>query len=206
MKELQQQFALKLQQHWRNGDEIIFIDECSVHPWNTAGRKCWQRKDQSVFIKKDNYSQHSISVQGAISNKRPGLLWQCSEGNNTDFFLLFLRKLLSWPFERHRTLIVLDLATYHSSRRVKRWFDSHGISVLYLPPSSSELNPIEHCWAHVKERIVLHMASQPDRERHPDNFPRHVGRQLDLYSQGCGTQLANSVLKQLLRVFRGHLL
>ena len=40
----------------------------------------------------------------------------------------------------------MDNATYHHAQRAKQFLYDNGISVLYLPPSSSELNPIEKYW------------------------------------------------------------
>ena len=47
---LQQEFCLKLLQHWRYGHELIFVDECTVHPWIKGGLKAWQFKNDPVFL------------------------------------------------------------------------------------------------------------------------------------------------------------
>ncbi|EYE92581.1 uncharacterized protein EURHEDRAFT_186358 [Aspergillus ruber CBS 135680] len=35
------------------------------------------------------------------------------------------------------------------------WFDEHGIPLIDWPPYSPDLNPIEHAWAKLKERIYM---------------------------------------------------
>jgi transposase len=47
----------------------------------------------------------------------------------------------------------MDNATYHHNGMVKELFDEAGIRILYLPPYSPELNPIEPFWANVKKYI-----------------------------------------------------
>ena len=45
---------------------------------------------------------------------------------------------------------------------IKKLFHDKGISLLFLPTSSSELNPVEHCWAHIKHRVVKQLAMKDE--------------------------------------------
>jgi len=59
------------------------------------------------------------------------------------------------PFEREdkRRVVVLDNASIHKSKAVRakepQWRES-GLSLFFLPPYCSEMNPIEIEWLHVK--------------------------------------------------------
>ena len=59
-----------------------------------------------------------------------------------------------------KTVYVMDNATIHRTQEVLGYLKRKGISVLFLPPSSSALNPIEHCWGHIKRMIVKRVAGK----------------------------------------------
>ncbi|EIE79795.1 hypothetical protein RO3G_04500 [Rhizopus delemar RA 99-880] len=52
--------------------------------------------------------------------------------------------------------IVMDNASIHKSAPMKRKIESRGYHVMYLPPYSPELNPIEQFWAIVKGKLKGH--------------------------------------------------
>ena len=49
-----------------------------------------------------------------------------------------------------------DNARIHTARMVKKWFEDNAIPVIEWPPYSPDLNPIEHCWRHIKEWVHEH--------------------------------------------------
>ena len=106
-------------------------------------------------------------------------------------FLGFFRQLKR---ERHYVYFQQDSAPAHSSRSTKKWFKNHRIKLLYHPPNSPDLSPIEPVWQDLKrivrrnarnistieglrtavreawkeipiERINKHVSSMPDRVR-----------------------------------------
>jgi transposase len=46
--------------------------------------------------------------------------------------------------------VVLDNASFHKSDKIKKLIESAGCKVIFLPPYSPDLNPIEHVWANLK--------------------------------------------------------
>lgn len=54
------------------------------------------------------------------------------------------------PTLRPGDVVVMDNLTAHKRPQVKRMIEAAGASVLYLPPYSPDLNPIEMIWSKVK--------------------------------------------------------
>lgn len=47
-------------------------------------------------------------------------------------------------------IIVMDNATFHKRSDMQQELQNAGHTLLFLPPYSPDLNPIEHKWAHAK--------------------------------------------------------
>ncbi len=63
--------------------------------------------------------------------------------------LVFIREVLR-RVVRFGDCVVLDNLTAHKTRAVQAEFAALGIEVLYLPPYSPDLNPIEKCWSKIE--------------------------------------------------------
>ncbi len=49
--------------------------------------------------------------------------------------------------------VVIDNASLHKSQKTKELIESVGCKVIFLPPYSPDLNPIEKFWANMKRQI-----------------------------------------------------
>ncbi|STZ77207.1 transposase [Bergeriella denitrificans] len=45
----------------------------------------------------------------------------------------------------------MDNATFHKRQDTQDIITQNGHTILWLPPYSPDLNPIEHMWAHIKK-------------------------------------------------------
>lgn len=83
---------------------------------------------------------------------------------NTDVVLTWAKEMLI-PSLKPGDVVIWDNATFHKSNRLANVFEQAGIRILFLPPYSPDLNPIEHFWATLKAWIrslnqpLLHISS-----------------------------------------------
>jgi len=57
------------------------------------------------------------------------------------------------PFPQPRSVIIMDNASFHHSERIEQMCRDAGVKLIYLPPYSPDLNPIEEFFAELKAFI-----------------------------------------------------
>ncbi|MBQ8692812.1 MAG: transposase, partial [Synergistaceae bacterium] len=57
------------------------------------------------------------------------------------------------------TVIIMDNASFHRKKRLHEIAEEYNVKIVFLPPYSPELNPIEHFWigSRKKSLIQLHI-------------------------------------------------
>jgi transposase len=68
---------------------------------------------------------------------------------NGDWMLAYVEQVLSLEL-RDGDIVVMDNLAAHKNARVRECIESHGAELLFLPPYSPDLNPIELAWSKMK--------------------------------------------------------
>lgn len=71
---------------------------------------------------------------------------------DTDVVLTWVKHWLI-PALKPGDTVIWDNATFHKSCQIAEAFQTADIQLLFLPPYSPDLNPIEHLWAWIKAGI-----------------------------------------------------
>lgn len=74
------------------------------------------------------------------------MIYELGAGTNLKLVKPFLTRLAISVKEPRNTVIVLDNHSAHVSLKTENLAEAHGMTLLYLPPTCSRLNPIEHLW------------------------------------------------------------
>lgn len=93
------------------------------------------------------YSQDGILLHRVFQGSTEGEIFE-------DFIEQLLPHCGRWP--EPKSVIVMDNASFHRTDRVERLCAEAGVKLVYLPPYSPDLNPIEELFAELKCFIKKH--------------------------------------------------
>jgi transposase len=74
------------------------------------------------------------------------------EATDGDIFLAYIEQVLG-PKLRPGDVVVMDNLSAHKVAGVEQLIQAAGAELLYLPPYSPDLNPIEKAWAKLKQLL-----------------------------------------------------
>lgn len=81
----------------------------------------------------------------------------CYKGTcDTSLFNTWLKDFLI-PELRPGQVVIMDNASFHKSKESQRLIESVGCRILFLPPYSPDLNPIEIFWANFKKMVQINL-------------------------------------------------
>jgi transposase len=95
------------------------------------------------------------------------------EATDADIFLAYVEDILC-PTLEIGDLVVMDNLSSHKVSRVSELIASRGAEVLYLPPYSPDLNPIEKAWSKIKQYL------RSTRARSKEDLDRAITEALKL--------------------------
>jgi transposase len=93
-----------------------------------------------------------MTILGAMSLSGMVATMTIEEPTDTDIFLAYIEHLLV-PVLKPGDVVVMDNLSAHKAPAVREWIEKAGAEVLYLPPYSPDLNPIEKAWAKLKQLL-----------------------------------------------------
>ena len=132
----------------QQGYPIVYMDESGFeaetirsHGYTLIGTPCidsynWQAKKRTNVI-------------GALYEKMLFALDYFEHNINSSIFYDWCKHTLI-PSLKTKCVIVMDNARFHKNKRIQKLLNRHGHRILWLPPYSPDLNPIEKKWAQVK--------------------------------------------------------
>jgi transposase len=102
-----------------------------------------------------------MTILGAMSLSGMIATMTIEEPTDTDIFLAYIEHLL-YPVLKPGDVVVMDNLSAHKAPAVREWIEMAGAELLYLPPYSPDLNPIEKAWAKLKQLLRAAKARSKD--------------------------------------------
>jgi transposase len=152
-------------------ERFVFVDECSTNislspiyaraPKGERARgkapRNWGKNISLICAIDAEGVKPSMSVEGSVDGKA---------------FESYIEHFLAPELKRDQ-IVVMDNLSVHKSKRVERLIEDRGATLLFLPPYSPDLNPIEEAFSKVKNTLRKVQA------RTRETLVKATGRALD---------------------------
>ena len=132
-------------------EKRVYLDEsgfnhflCREYGRNIRGQQVKGEVSGKRFVRE--------SILAGLSQKKMIAPMYFQGTCDTVLFNTWLEQVLIPELEEGQVLI-LDNASIHKSKRSKELISAAGCKLLFLPPYSPDLNPIEKSWAKLKFRV-----------------------------------------------------
>ena len=143
-------------------------------------RRQWQPVGEQLPVMVPE-SNDDCTLYGTLDLTSGSIHARPYEKGRSDYTIQYLESLLETT--TGTVLLIWDQAKWHTSKKVRRWLDSHErIETYLLPVRSPETNPMEDIWRELKERVAACLE-----------------RSLDTLLESAQTYLRNLSGKQALR-------
>lgn len=130
---------------------LIFIDEMGTNLGMTRlyGRAAPGQRVVETTPGHSGANYTTIAALGWYGVQAP---WVMAGALDAWAFENYIEQILA-PTLRRGDIVVLDNLSAHKSSRVQHIIAACGARLQYLPPYSSDFNPIEQCWSKVKTAL-----------------------------------------------------
>lgn len=132
-------------------DKLVYIDESGIEAGIVKDRG-WGKKSQKLAAKKSGKYYERTNIIAGYVNKKSIAPMVFNGSCNTELFNSWVEKFLLKELNAGQ-FVIMDNASFHKSKKTKELIESVGCKVIFLPPYSSDLNPIEKFWANMKRWI-----------------------------------------------------
>ena len=177
--DLQEEWKLQyklLRANLQRNEAIYFMD--SVHPqYQARARYGWIKKG-TVKTLPTNSGWKRMHIIGAINIENQDVIDAAKPKINGDYIVEFLQKVDEETKGKDKVYLILDNAGYHKSRKVKEYLTTSKIELIFLPPYSPNLNPIERLWKfmHGKTTANIYYENFEKFTEKIDEFFKNIGK------------------------------
>ena len=130
---------------------LVYIDESGIDMAICKDRG-WGKKSEKLLGKRSGkYYERTNIIAGYVNHK--SIAPMVFNGTcNTELFNNWVEQFLIKELKAGQS-VVMDNASFHKSQKTRELIESVGCKLIFLPPYSPELNPIEKFWANMKRWI-----------------------------------------------------
>jgi transposase len=132
-------------------EKLIFLDESGV---TTSMTRPYARSPKGQRIAEATPGGHwkITTILGAMSLRGMIAAMTVEAATDREIFMAYVEQVLC-PALRPCDVVVMDNLSSHKVDSVRRLIETAGAEVIYLPPYSPDMNPIEKAWAKLKQSL-----------------------------------------------------
>ena len=150
---------------------LVFVDEMGANV-SLCPLYAWSRRGERAHAKAPRNWGKNVTLLASIGSEGVGPCLAVEGPTTREVFEAYLERVLA-PSLRPGQAVVMDNLSAHKGGRVREILGAVGCELLYLPPYSPDLNPIEQAFSKIKG--LLRRAEARTRE----GLVEAMGRALD---------------------------
>jgi transposase len=143
-----------------DGRRFVFVDECSTNT-SLSPIYGWSRRGKRVCFEVPRNWGANVTLLSSMSVEGMGPSLAVEGPTTREAFETYLERVLA-PWLKPGQIVVMDNLSSHKGGRVKEIVEARACELIYLPPYSPDLNPIEEAFSKVKG--ILRKAQARSRE------------------------------------------
>jgi transposase len=143
-----------------DGRRFVFVDECSTNT-SLSPIYGWSRRGRRVCFELPRNWGANVTLLSSMSLEGMGPSLAVEGATTKAVFETYIELVLA-PELKLGQIVVMDNLSSHKGSRVRELIEGRGCELLYLPPYSPDLNPIEEAFAKLK--ALLRKAGARTRE------------------------------------------
>lgn len=148
------------------GRNVVYLDE-SGFSYDMPRTHGYSKKGERCYGEQDWHARGRLNAIGAIIGFIFLTVCLFDSNINSDVFYAWLTQDLI-PKLPAKSVVVMDNASFHKRADMQEAVTHAGHTILFLPPYSPDLNPIEHKWAQAKALRRKLRCSAQEVFAHPD--------------------------------------
>jgi transposase len=127
---------------------FVFVDECSTNT-SLSPIYGWSRRGSRVCFEVPRNWGANITLLSSMTCSGMGPSLAVEGPTTREVFEAYLERVLA-PSLKPGQIVVMDNLSSHKGSRVRELIEGRGCELIYLPPYSPDLNPIEEAFAKIK--------------------------------------------------------
>jgi transposase len=131
-----------------DAERLVFVDEMGANVSLTP-LYAWSRRGRRVFGSAPKNWGKNVTLLASITREGLGPCLAVEGSTTREVFEAYMEGVLA-PMLRPGRMVVMDNLSAHKGGKVKKIIEARGCELLYLPPYSPDLNPIEQAFSKVK--------------------------------------------------------
>lgn len=137
-----------------------FIDESGV---NLAMTRLFGRapRGERVVDAVPRNSGPNVTLIASLSRQGVEAVMTVEGATNGEVFRAYVEQVLA-PTLVPGDIVVMDNLSAHKVAGIREAIESRGATLIYLPPYSPDLSPIEPCWSKIKAYLRTFKARTPE--------------------------------------------
>jgi transposase len=130
---------------------LVFVDEMGTNISLSPVYR-WSRKGERAYCSVLRNRGKNTTLLSSMSVEGMGPSLAVEGATNSQVFETYVERVLA-PTLRRGQVVVMDNLSAHKGERVRELIEGRGCELLYLPPYSPDLNPIEEAFSKLKGLI-----------------------------------------------------